>query len=331
MLKLSAIFLRFLEKTTLDWLKKHNLMIVWRLEGGGIGDVIVSTAVLRLIHKKLGCRFIVATKFPALFENNPLVIHNVALNRQNFITKPLIKLFFRHIKQDRIAHLVYKPNVKLSKEEHLEVCRRPVHMVALITAHLPLELDYSKIACELYFSEAERLRFKKKFEHLGNYSIIKPTGRTDFTQKKEWGIANFQGVVERSPSIHWVQMGYVTEPLLDGVVDLRGQTGLRDMLYLISRAKSILTVEGLYNHVASAFNVPCVVVFSGLIRPENVLYQNTFLVRHDDSFSCMPCLPEPGDCVMDTMPCIREISIERVLKTLENLPLAVGQTLRSQD
>lgn len=297
------------------FLRTRHLYVLFRLNGNGLGDMLIMTAVMRLIHQATGRRFIILTKKPEIFAHNPLVARVIPISGP--LIKPFAKWFVRNIHHDHIGECCWRPGQPITPEIIQQDHRRPVHLAQLNSEHLGLNLDYGKIACEIYLSEEEIQAWNRKYQDLPqNFAIIKPTGRTDWTPNKEWGVENYQAVVNALPQVPWIQVGETKDECLSNVLDWRGKTSVRELFYLIKRARFILAVEGLYNHAASAFGTPSFVVFSGIHLPEIACYANTRLIVRTPQVPCAPCmLPTP--CPVPGKPCTGDILPEAVIQRIQ--------------
>jgi ADP-heptose:LPS heptosyltransferase len=170
----------------------------------------------------------------------------------------------------------------------------------------------------------ERAAIRARYSLPQIYAVIKPTGKTTVTTKKEWGLEYFQQVVDAMPHINWVQPGLPEEPLLRGVLDARGGTTLRELFALVAESRFLLTVEGLYNHIGAAFNVPSFVVLSGHFYPESFTYPSTVMIGQEPQVACSPCfLDGHKDCPIPGKPCMADISPEKVVKAINEKLLAL--------
>lgn len=306
---------RFVSFLSRKFLSSHQLYVLFRLNGNGLGDMLIMTAVMRLIYRATGQRFIILTKKPDIFAHNPLVARVIPISGP--IIKPFAKWFMRNIHHDHMGECCWRPGQAITPDIVQQDHRRPVHLAQLNSEHLGLNLDYSKIACEIYFSDDEILTWDRKYRDLPqDFAIIKPTGRTDWTPNKEWGVENYQAVVNGLPQIPWIQVGENKDECLHNVLDLRGKTSVRELFYLIKRARFVLAVEGLYNHAASAFGTPSFVVFSGIHLPEIACYANTRAIVRVPQTACAPCmLPTP--CPVPGKPCTGDIRPEAVIQRIQ--------------
>jgi ADP-heptose:LPS heptosyltransferase len=107
----------------------------------------------------------------------------------------------------------------------------------------------------------------------------------------------------------------VTEGL-PNVVDLCDLLDWDGFVKVMSRARTLVSVDSVSIHVASAFEVPSVVLFSGISpisfwKPTS--YQCRGLMK---ALPCAPCHLRQG---CDSMACIREISVEEVVQEFDKL------------
>jgi hypothetical protein len=307
-----------------SWLARRNLGVIHFIQSGAVGEVFLITAYMRLLHAQCGLRFIVITKYPELFFCNPQVQWNIPFNRLGFIRKPLVKWFTRNVRGAHIIRFGYRPLETVTPEEHrADRCRR-VSLFQLCTEHhTAFPISYADVQNEITFSEAEIAAYSAKFRLPGSYALIKPKAKASWTANKEWVVERFQEVVRLMPEIPWVQVGEADDPPLSGVVDLRGQTTLRELCFLVSRAKWVLAPEGFYNHAASAFGTPSFALFSGLTHPELAWYPNTIPIVRTPQVPCAPCwLTTP--CPVAGKPCTNDITAQQVVATIREFASRTG-------
>jgi ADP-heptose:LPS heptosyltransferase len=100
------------------------------------------------------------------------------------------------------------------------------------------------------------------------------------------------------------------------VHDLSDRLGWQDFVLTIAKTRFLVSVDSVSVHIASAFEIPTVVLFSGinpieLWKPSNPNCQ--VLMR---PLPCAPCLSRKG---CPSMGCIRDISVQEVLQAIERL------------
>lgn len=300
-------------------LKKMKLFIIIR-PWLGLGEQVCMTAAISAVKQSdISSKIVVITDYPDVFMNNPNIYRvinakkwfkfcrNIFLNYLNILECKRIKVFdFRH------------PTKKF--EVYMRETKAKEHLIFMLMKHfdLPVRLMYS-VRPEIYFSEEENSLFAKKYKLSGKYCVIHSCGVTNYTPNKEWGSKNMQRVIDLTKSkIEWVQLGLSDQPLLDGAIDLRGKTTLREMSYIIKKAMCVVSTEGLYNHIAAAFNTPSVVIFSGFHPVEIAKYGNTFPIVNDSQMNCAPCwLQTP--CPIPGKPCTGKISPNMVVEKLKDI------------
>ena len=219
------------------------------------------TAAVRAIHDCCPGDFLtdVRTSCPDLWSNNPYItpleeaapdVHTIECHY------PLI-----HQSNQRPYHFIHGFIEYLAEKLHAPIA--PLRFKGDI--HLPAN---------------ERL-MPDKFVSLNliaaPFWLIVAGGKFDFTTKW-WAPDRYQSVVDHFQGrIRFVQVGEVGHhhPPLKGVVDLRGQTTLRELIRLVHHAQGVLCPVTLLMHLAAAVPTqnplfplrPCVVVAGGREPP----------------------------------------------------------------
>lgn len=296
------------------WLRRRKLFVLYRLHGSAIGDTVVMTGVVRCIAEELGCRVIVYVKQnDDIFLHNPRVLFCRSYEKMGRLEKTLVKSGLDILRGSHIAK--YHPQMRDLKGYLLS---HREHSIVTNSRHIP-GLHYRSLRTEIAFGEDERAELSRTLALPPAYAVVKPTGKTSVTTKKEWGLENFQAVVDAFPDIIWIQPGAPEELLLDGVIDLRGETNLRELFYLIAHARFTLAIEGLYNHIAGAFHQPSFVIFSGHFFPEAFAYDNTVAIIQKNMPTCSPCFIDGlRDCPIPGKPCMSELTPELAAATIRN-------------
>ena len=204
-----------------------------------VGDVIMLTAAVRDLKAAWGDKFQVdvRTAYPELLENNP---HLTRLS----VTDPEVNKLHTH----------YTWWVKRFNE-------LPFHFVSAIRLDLEqrlgLVINQGDFRGDLHFTEDELTKPNLAQQKLGDrrYWVVDAGGKFDFTVKW-WGQDNYQAVIERLPDIQFVQIGRNNDPhpRLQGanVLNLLGQTSLRELLRVIYTADGVITPISLPMHAAAA-------------------------------------------------------------------------------
>lgn len=107
-------------------------------------------------------------------------------------------------------------------------------------------------------------------------------------RNKEWGADRMQRVVHAlRGDFTFVQLGSAKDPPLDGAIDLRGRTTIRESAGILGASTLFLGQVGFLMHLARAVDRPAVVVYGGREMPWQSGYScNTNLVTR---LECSPC------------------------------------------
>lgn len=225
------------------------------------GDILMLTAALRDLHRCAPepLQTDVRTSCPALWENNP---HVTALNEED----PGVEVLDCHY-----------PLIHQSNE-------RPYHFLhgfsSYLNEKLGLGIRPTVFGGDIHLSPAEKAAPSPVSEIVGAdlpYWIIVAGGKYDYTIKW-WHFRRYQAVVNAwRGRVLFVQVGEKGHyhPALDGVIDLRGRTTLRDLIRLMHHAHGVVCPVTFLMHLAAAVEVrpgaaalrPCVVVAGGREAP----------------------------------------------------------------
>ena len=138
---------------------------------------------------------------------------------------------------------------------------------------------------DVHLSDEEREWFQKVEDVKGRaprFWLLASGGKHDYTIKW-WSPARYQQVVDHFDGrLDFVQVGedHHHHPPLDRVIDLRGQTTLRQLFRLMYHAEGAISAVSLLMHLAAAVEVkpgmpqnrPCVVIAGGREPPHFTFY-----------------------------------------------------------
>lgn len=257
------------------------------------GDIVMLTAAVRDLHVCYPRRFLtdVQTTCPELWENNP---HLTALDPAD----PQMRLILCQYP------LIHASNV------------RPVHFlqgfIDFLNERLGLQIKPSAFKGDIHLSALEKTAASPVHDILGReapYWIIVAGGKRDYTIKW-WHFRRWQRVVDHFRGrILFVQVGMRADyhPLLDGVLDLRDQTSLRDLIRLVYHALGVVCPVTLLMHLAAAVETrpldhpsrPCIVVAGGRESPNWEAYP-THQFLH--TVGALPCCATGGCWRSRTLP-----------------------------
>lgn len=262
------------------YLKNKNIYL-FCLKNLGIGDGLVITRVLNHYSKKgkvvlINCR-------GEAFQN--LDIHRKIL-KDNFLNKFLI-LFMTNSLHSNIMG-TYGDCLSFSKNSPKKLRLRE----QLFFKRKDILKEIENIPSEpiVSFSEEEIVEYSQKYSQLisSDYAIITPGSYLNGKPTiKNINKEKIQKVIN-NVNIKWVQVGTKDEPLLEFVVDLRG-IKLRETFFIVSKAKFVVTVEGMLTHLAGAFDLPCVTIYTGFHDPYISQYKKTIPIQPNPLPECAYC------------------------------------------
>ena len=238
------------------------------------------TAAVRDLHKCYPNQYEtdIRTPCPQLWENNPYI---VSLNERD----------------SRVMLLQCEyPLIHRSNE-------RPVHFIdgfiKFLNERLNLRIEATQFKGDIHVSDLEKSWISQVREIVAEdmpFWVIVAGGKLDFTIKW-WDFKRFQRVVDHfRDRILFVQVGENghRHPPLEGGLDLRGKTDLRQLVRLIYHSQGVLCPVTLAMHLAAAVEVkdgvplnrPCVVVAGGREPPQWEAYPHHQYVHTIGALSC---------------------------------------------
>lgn len=171
--------------------------------------------------------------------------------------------------------------------------------VEYLNEQLGLRIRVTDFRGDLYISQAEKDWFREIEGREGAslpFWLFASGGKFDFTAKW-WAADRYQQVVDHFRGrIQFVQVGedHHHHPAIDGVVDLRGQTTLRQLVRLMYHAQGSISAVSLLMHLAAAVEVkpgmplnrPCVVVAGGREPPHFTAYPHHQFIHTVGALRC---------------------------------------------
>jgi ADP-heptose:LPS heptosyltransferase len=257
------------------------------------GDIVMLTAAVRDLHRAHPGEFQtdVRTSCPALWLHNPYL---TALDESD----PDVEIIECHYP------LIHQIN------------RIPAHFLhafpAFLNEVLGTRIRVSEFKGDIHLSREEREwtdSVAARSPHSVAYWLLVSGGKFDYTIKW-WSAERYQRVVDHFRSrIQFVQVGEMGHhhPRLDGVVDLRGQTDLRQLVLLVHRAQGVISPVSLLMHLAAAVeaaegsphNRPCVVIAGGREPPQFSSYPHHQFIH---SVGALKCCQDGGCWKSRTLP-----------------------------
>ena len=239
---------------------------------GGLGDDLMCTTVFRELKKRGAGRIVMATPRPGIFQNNPdvdtVLWHpHPRLNRWLQTGLPLL----------RLGYAAYNPLTDGDEppDEHvlIKLCRL-ADIAGQVELRPYLFLKSTEIA-------AGQIGKKQVVMQSSGMSAPYPM------RNKEWYPQRFQEVCTTLCSENTViQLGSTNDPKLEGAIDLRGKTTIRESAAIMANSLLFIGLVGGLMHLARAVDCRSVIIYGGRETPEQTGY-----VANKNLYSPVECSP----------------------------------------
>lgn len=247
------------------------------------GDIVMLTAAVRDLHQNYPGRFVtdVRTSCSELWANNPFItpLEDISSAEDIECRCPLIE------QADSIP------------------CHFLQGFVEFLNQRLGLRIQLTEFRGDIHLSEDERSSpspVAEYFDRCEPYWLIVSGGKRDYTIKW-WDAARYQQVVDHFRGrIQFVQVGGPGDfhPELEGVLDLRGRTNLRQLIRLVYHADGVVCPVTFLMHLAAAVPTklahrlrPCVVIAGGREPPHWEAYPGQQFLH---TVGLLPCCRTGG-------------------------------------
>jgi ADP-heptose:LPS heptosyltransferase len=248
--------------------------------GFSVGDIVMLTAAVRDLHYWYPKQFVtdVRTLCPDLWENNPYITPLAGDDPQ------VETLECRYPLIDHCNETPYH-------------CLHG--FIEFLNQRLRLSIKPTEFKGDIHLSEQEKAWYSQVHEVTGEetpFWIVASGGKYDVTVKW-WQSERYQAVVDHfRGKIQFVLVGQCGHhhPKLERVIDLRGQTTLRELIRLVYHAQGVLCpVTGLM-HLAAAVktkrgqpkNRPCVVIAGGREPAHWEAYPDHQFIHTNGALAC---------------------------------------------
>lgn len=308
----------------LDRLKTfYHRSRLWRFSGEltllgppGLGDAMLITAVAHEVKSRHpGVKVSVITDHPDLFRHNPDV--DVVLPGDARPWRP-------------ICYLQYERTLRADPRSGLHLVDIFLDQVGLIWSRRSLNAPLS----------SEEIRWAEEFRRETGPYITFQSRTGLYTPNKEWEDDRWQQVIDAwCDRIAIVQLGDEREGQFRNVRRMAGQTSVRQVLAMQSRAELHLGVVSFMVHSASAVGIPSVAIVGGYEQAAATAYPGS--IRLAGVTACSPCwlrtvCPHDREClrqitVADVNESIARILGSRTSAALQGVPRANDPALEELD
>lgn len=281
--------------------------------GIGPGDDLLCTVAIRELANRGENKIWMMTKNPELFEHNADV-HRVLPIDYRFREYAWVRGKKWQVLE--YARIDVEQDRSESPQRHIlaEICTR-LGIQGQVTLRPYFHLRDDELAKAAWANDQIAIQSSG----LGGQMLMR---------NKQWFPERFQDVVNRlKDRFQFVQVGSASDPALDGVVDLRGKTRIRESAAILANCRLFLGNVGFLMHLARAVECPSVIIFGGREAPWQSGYSCNV-----NLYSPVPCAPcwLWNKCDHDRV-CMDQISSNHVLRAVEEIverprnPLAVDQ------
>jgi Glycosyltransferase family 9 (heptosyltransferase) len=279
--------------------------------GEAVGDDLLCTTVLRELRRRGQQGIWMMTRFPDLFAGNPDVDTLVPLNRQ------LVELLIQQFGTRFVMPVYTVHDWKNDAGDPVP----PAHILAVMCHRAGI---VGPVALRPY------LQLRPEETAYGQFSpkqiAIHSTGigATFPMQNKEWMPKRFQEIVDALKGEYtFVQLGSAKDPLLDGAIDLRGQTTIRQSAAVLSHSLLFVGLVGFLMHLARTVNCRSVIIYGGRELPRQSGYSCNENIAN--VLSCSPCW-RWNTCGYDHA-CMTQIQSDVVVQAIRRQLEKVGQPI----
>lgn len=277
----------------------HKVILVNRLSPG---DILVMTNAVRDFKKAHpDWEIAVDTPCPEIFNNNPYL---TPIERNPEELRQIIDGFsaMSHRGEDPRDHIAQLSNGVIVVDMHYPLINTSgacgwhfgYGHRAWLEEVLGLKIPQTSLYPEIYLDQSEKnwlAPVPLKTGYHCPYWVINAGSKGDFTLKQ---YPYYQEVIDLlKHEINFVQIGREehNHPALEGAIDMRGQTNIRELFRVIYHAQGVITCVSFPMHIAAAFKKPCVVVAGAREGTRWELYpDHQFLYVN----GCLPCAKGDG-------------------------------------
>lgn len=277
--------------------------------GSGFGDHLLCTAVFHELRKRGHRGLWMASGFEELFRGNPDIDAVVPIDWR-----------YQELAKRVGGRSVMPVYADIDPEnENNEIPTR--HIIALMCEKLDIQGEV-ELRPYLHLTDDE----KKAGRLVDNQVAIQSSilaARLPILNK-EWDPARFAAVVQAlKGEFNFVQVGSPRDPLLPGVIDMRGKSSVRQTAAILGQSRAFVGLVGFVMHLARAVDCRAAIVFGGREAP----WQSGYTCNENlhEAVECAPCW-QWSRCDHDRV-CMKNITVDRVVEAVRKTASRHGQPL----
>jgi hypothetical protein len=241
----STAWLQFL------WLGRPKHIIFF---GHGIGDDLLCTALAHELKRRDGGKIVMFSRYGPLFQGNPDIsaVHDL-----------------RYPTMGRLRRWGYPSLVPQYSGYDPATDRDIFQREHIITTMCRAAGLTGAIELRPYMSLSEREKISGRY--FERQAVIQSSGLPPgpgMMKNKDWYPERFQAVArEIGSELRLIQLGQMSDPPLEGVLDLRGRTTLRQSAAILSSSQLFIGQVGFLMHLARAVDCRSTIVYGGREEP----------------------------------------------------------------
>lgn len=278
--------------------------------GEGFGDDVLLTSVIMELHRRGLRRLAVITRLVEIFDNFPFPL--AVLDYRRWTTLDAMIRWRRKNTKPHYYRGFREPDIDVPGPGHIigEMCRQTgIRGEVELKTHVFLRPD-----------EIARGRIS---EHQAAIQCMDRTS-LNASLNKIWSAERYQEVVDQNQHrLKFVQLGSGQDPALQGVIDLRGKTTLRESAAILANCRTLVGYVGFLMHLARAAGCRSVIVFGGREHPRQSGY-----TCNENLFTELPCSPcwRRRTCDWDRV-CMQRIESRHVTAAIDRVLARRGEPL----
>ncbi len=300
---------------------RHGLPDIMLQFLGGFGDELLLTAVARELKRRSpNLRIWQVSHGAELLDHNPN--YSRIFNWNHWPLRYSNLLNNRRCKIDGYATAVIQGELYVPPTEHIIAI---MSRKAGITGQVSIKPD-------VFLSEAE----KRKGTFAKGAIVVHYPGEKTYAhmrKNKLWDFRKFQKVVKmvaegniEGKKYPVIQLGSPGDPLLGGIIDLRGRTTLRESAAILYNCETFLGHVGFLMHLARAVDCRAAIIYGG----HEHSFQSGYVANEnlESNVECAPCW-RLNTCDYGRK-CMEMVSVDDVLGAVQKAVSRKGMPVETQ-
>lgn len=242
--------------------------------GDSLGDNLLLTVLAKELYEKGHKNIWIKCDRQALFEHNPYV--KLVMPYQTLLSGTILNAFKVQTAYPRYTVYHQETDSDEMPDKHIMLKMADAVNLKGAIANKPV----------IKLNEHEKLKGK-----LAKDQIVISTSSTGAQfpmTNKEWDIEKYQQIVNTfSNAYTFIQLGSAADAPLEGVMDMRGKTSLRESAAILSNSALMISHVGFLMHLARAVDCRSVIIYGGREKPEQSGY--TCFENLYSAVECSPC------------------------------------------